>query len=203
MLRNSFAKIKEDMSYLQKELTIIRQEIAEIKQILHSSTYATEVRHPAHNPAHNMPNYDLKPQNFHSSIGNDGVPADRQQTDNRQINTLKRTSEPISKSDISSFINTLKQDLKEKFKQLTKKEFVIFSILYTLEEEKENVNYKDIALRTGLTESSVRDYIARLIHKGIPIIKEKINNKIIILRLPRELKDITTLSSLTKLKNLE
>jgi len=224
-IKESFSKIKEDILYLKQEMIIFRHEfnaqldeIKQIIQIIQSSTPSTQDRHPAHNPAHNLMNYPLESPNFHSSIGNEGVPADRQQTDNRQIMPLKRTFEKLPKiqeklqektvyprefselSKISTIINDIKQDLGEKFKNLTQKEFLIFSVLYTLEEENPNVTYNDIAQRTGLTESSIRDYISKLIHKGLPIIKQKLNNKMVFLKIPKELKDIATLDKLSRLK---
>jgi len=233
-LKDSFSKIKEDMLYLQQEITILRQEIKEIHDFLESSIPQTNVRHSAHSSADNLPRYALKKPNFHSSIGNEGVPADRQQTVSRQFDTLKRVFQikdneqdngniiklnqeksqsnqlnqvktvktNLSTHEISLLIDNLRQDLKDKFKTLTKQEFLVFSVLYTLEEELDIVTYKDLANRTGLTESSCRDYISRLEHKGLPIVKEKVNNKIIVLRIPRELKDIATLDSLSKLKTL-
>lgn len=222
-IRSSFQKMKEDLLYLQQELIILRQELDEIKQILkqiYSNRYPTHLQHPTHIPTHKTKNYGLFTQNFHSSIGNEGVPTDRQHIYNRQSDTLKRTfikpykgsyedniisskPEEISKiSSIASIVDDLKQELKEKFQRLSKQEFVIFSILYALQEEKGFVTYKDIAQHTRLAESSVRDYILRLEHKGIPIIKEKLNNKVVVLRIPRELKDITTLDALSKLKDL-
>lgn len=211
-LQMAFQKIREEMLFLSQEMLALKQEISQIKRqldsVLYQGTSPTQIQHPAHNPAHNIINYSLNKQNFHSSTGNDGVPADKQtdsqQTVNRQLNTLKRTFEatnelpkkPLETSEITSILGSLKQDLGEKFKKLTKQEFLIFSVLYTLEEELKNVTYRDLAQKTGLTESSIRDYITRLERKGIPIHKEKINNKVILLRIPREFKEITSLSSL-------
>lgn len=219
-IKESFFKMREDMLYLEQELIILRQEIQEIKQILYSNIPPAQDRHTTHNTTDNLQNYSLESQNFHSSIRNEGVPTDRQQTDRQHINTLKRTLEAVpqaqekiqeipetrqlsdisSVSNISNIIHNLKKDLGEKFKTLTKKEFLIFSILYTLEEELGKVTYSDIAQRIGLTESSIRDYIIRLINKGIPIIKEKLNNKVVILKIPKELKDISTLDKLSRLE---
>lgn len=195
--QKAFAKIKEDMLFLSQEILAIKQEIQKIKQKSDSNAYPTEVQHPTHNPAHNILNYALNQPNFHSSIGNDGVPTDSQQTVNRQSNTLKRTSKSMpDTAEIISTLSNLKHDLKEKFKKLTKQEFLVFSILYTLEEEMKTVTYKDLAQRAGLAESSIRDYISRLEHKGLPIIKERVNNKVVILKIPRELKEITSLNSI-------
>lgn len=93
-------------------------------------------------------------------------------------------------------INILKQEFKEKFKKLTQQEFMIFSSLYSLEEQTNQVTYKDLAINTGLTESSIRDYISKLIVKGIPILKERINNKLVLLKIAPELKNLTTLEAL-------
>ena len=218
-IKESFTKIKEDILYLNQELLILKQELKEIKKILHINIPAIKLQHSTHTSTHNLKNYALKSPYFNSSIGNDGVPTDRQQTDNRQKNILKRTFKgypkkeetnqdslflPLSNlSHLSNILDNIKNDLGEKFKKLTKQEFLIFSLLYTLEEELDYVTYNDLAKRTGLTGSSIRDYIARLIKKGIPITKEKQNNKIVLLKIPRELKDIATLDKLTKLKNLE
>lgn len=214
-VRESFAKIRNDMFFLSQEIMILRQEINEIRQILKSSTYPAQDRHTTHIPAHNLTNYALNQPKLEVSRGNEGVPADRQHIDNRHIIPLKRTSErphrdqerlQYSKeysrefSEISTLIHNLKQDLGKKFKKLTQKEFLIFSTLYTLEEELKNVTYNDLAQHTDLTESSIRDYISRLIHKGIPIIKQKLNNKLTILRIPKELKDLATLDKLSRLK---
>lgn len=117
-------------------------------------------------------------------------------------------SKPIIKSnqinmsklpELSSIVTSMRQDLQDKFKKLTRQEFLVFSILYTLEEEQGSVTYRDIASRANLAESSVRDYISRLEHKGIPVVKERVNNKIVLLKIPQELRNIATLDSLSKL----
>ncbi|MCL6500686.1 MAG: winged helix-turn-helix domain-containing protein [Candidatus Pacearchaeota archaeon] len=234
-VRESFFKIREDILYLQQEITILRQEIEEIRQSIARflicrayphmpSTHSTKPQDTTHIPTHNLSIYSPIQPNFHSSIGNEGVPTDTQHINNRQISTLKRTSEgpkgtfPEGQEEqeeqekkqedarifsVSRLMDNLKRDLGEKFKRLTKQEFLIFSVIYTLDEELGRTTYNDIARRTGLTESSVRDYVRRLITKGIPIAKEKLNNKTIILKIPRELKDLATLDKLSKLSDYD
>lgn len=200
--KKAFEKIKEDMLFLSQEILSMKQELIDLRQFLDSNTSPTHPQIPTHNPTHNPSNYDLIHQNFHSSIGNEGVPTNRQQTDNRHSNTFNRTSEgAMEEPGIASILSNLKHDLKEKFKKLTRQEFLIFSVLYTLEEEIRNVTYKDIAERTKLAESSIRDYILKIEHKGIPITRERVNNKIVLLRIPREFKEIATLDSLHELNN--
>ena len=81
-------------------------------------------------------------------------------------------------------------------------ELLVFSALYQIDEEKGYADYKSIAIKTNLTESSIRDYIRRLINKDIPLTKEKINNKTIKLSISDSLKRVATLSTIIKLREL-
>ncbi|MCX6741750.1 MAG: HTH domain-containing protein [Candidatus Pacearchaeota archaeon] len=236
-IRESFQKIKWEINFLAGEVLALKVSLDQIKDMINklgnadksnnsqSSTSPAHLQHISDFPAHNLYyNRDLS-DNSQFSIGNRGVPADRQQTDNRRSsgefvqeeplktvqvyspgpaeNFAKKEEDKTKKTEeISTFLNTLKQDLRSKFKNLTKQEFIIFSLIYTINEEKGKVTYKDLAEKSSLTESSIRDYIARLEHKGIPIIKERVNNKLVLLRIPSELKDLATLESLSKLKRL-
>ena len=214
-LKEAFTRIKQEMSELKQDISLLKAQVSQIhsflNQFLNSSTSAQEVRQIAKKEISNHQNYSDLSLISDISTGNEGVPADKQtdsqQTFGKPTDTLKRTLEansqdikPKDKShELFEIIKDLKKDLRDKFRKLTKQEFLIFSTLYMLEEEKGNVHYKDIAVRTGLTESSIRDYISKLERKGLPIIKEKINNKVIILRIPRELRNIETLDNLSNL----
>ncbi|MBU2104789.1 MAG: helix-turn-helix domain-containing protein [Nanoarchaeota archaeon] len=96
----------------------------------------------------------------------------------------------------------MKKEIRLKFKRLTDQEILVFSTIYQFDEEKGFSDYKTISERLNLTESSIRDYVRRLIHKGIPIEKTKINNKSIILKISENLKKIATLSTILKLRDL-
>ncbi len=120
--------------------------------------------------------------------------------ENLQKKEISSSLKEIS-SDLNNRLSSIKIELKNKFKALTRQEFTIFSSLYSLEEQSKEITYKDLALQTGLTESSIRDYISKLINKGIPIIKERINNKIILLRISPELRNIATLEILSKINS--
>lgn len=60
---------------------------------------------------------------------------------------------------------------------LTQNEKRVFLVLYTLDEEKGNVSYKDLAMNLSLTEELVCNYINNMVAKGVPIIKRYLNNK--------------------------
>jgi len=182
---------------------------------------------PTHNPTQNLiptdvwPYYALKPTFMHVSTGNEGVPTDRQtnqQTDNRHIfktnlNTTFNTKQedPNKNSQINHLekakeildsIDSLKKEVRIKFKKLTEQEIHIFSLLYQLDDEGELVDYSTLAKKTNLSESSIRDYIRKISLKGIPIQKEKLNNKRILLHVSQDLKKIATLDTILKLREL-
>ena len=185
---------------------------------------------PTHFPTHNWPLKPLNPQNQPFSTGNRGVPTDRQtdqQTDNwfknqhknppqqpifnqkTQINQFKtpvfqpHTQNPIEDAaNILDSLDSLKKEIRLKFKNLTDQEILVFSTLYQLEEEHGPVEYKILSEKLNLTESSIRDYIGRLLKKGIPLEKTKINNKQIMLSVSQNLKKVTSLSTILQLRDM-
>ncbi|MBI2541809.1 hypothetical protein HYV80_03820 [Candidatus Woesearchaeota archaeon] len=62
-------------------------------------------------------------------------------------------------------------------KRLNRKEQEVFLVIYTLEEEKGNLAYEDIASRLGVSEHLAASYVTSLIEKGVPIVKRYINNR--------------------------
>ena len=169
---------------------------------------------PTHNPAHNTPYKPLEAQNSYISTGNGGVPTDRQtdrQTDTSPlINAQKQPKKQpeiemnsIEKaSEILSSLDSIKKELRIKFKALTEQEIAVFSTIYQLEGENNNIDYKFLSQKLNLTESSIRDYVGRLIKKGVPIDKEKINNKTILLRISPNLRRIASLDTILRLREL-
>ncbi len=151
------------------------------------------------------------------SIGNDGVQTDIRQTLSRQptvtkdnllgttINNnqerLTTTKEDISAIEVVNLVNDFKESLIKKFRSITNQEFFVFSIIYSLEEQLGAVSYKNIAEKAGISESAIRDHVRGLIKKGIPIIKEKLNNKVNFFKVSSELRSIVSLNSLVQLRN--
>lgn len=134
---------------------------------------------------------------------------EEQQVEGQQIDRIKEGKakkariERIPGIKNIGFISDLKKDLGRKILALTIQEFFIFTEIYILEEKQGAASYREIAKMAGLTESSIRDYVARLIHRGIPIIKRKVNNKVIILRISPDLRSLFTLDSLVKLREIQ
>jgi len=155
------------------------------------------------------------------STGNEGVPTDRQtnQQTNQQTNNfengshnnIKITSKPLFNSqnkeidkmaDMMDSLDNIKKEIRLKFKRLTDQEWLIFSTIYQLEEENEYVDYKMLSEKLNLTQSSIRDYVGRIINKGISLDKNKINNKTIHLSISQNLKKIATLSTILQLREI-
>ena len=141
------------------------------------------------------------------STGNGGVPTDRQtdrQTDKNTLNYPKIYEKLAVDNavEILDSLDSLKKEIRLKFKRLTDQEWMIFSTLYQLEEQEGFTDYKTLSKRLKLTESSIRDYIGRLIKKGIPVEKNKVNNKTIQLSISKNLKKIASLSTIIQLRDL-
>jgi DNA-binding MarR family transcriptional regulator len=170
---------------------------------------------PSHNPTVPVEIEGLKSSNLGISSGNRGVPTDRQtnqQTDisdddssyQPSFNTRKPLTQQIKEaSDILDSLDTLKKQIRLKFKGITQQEMLVFSTIYQLEEQfPEGVEYRQIATKLQLSESSIRDYLQKLLNKGIPVDKIKLNNKKILLKISSKLKNIATLDTLVKLREL-
>ena len=129
------------------------------------------------------------------SIGNGGVQTDRQ-TDKKAENAFDSAINTLNSLD------NLKKEIRLKFKKLTDQELLVFSTIYQQEEELGYSNYKVLSDKLNLTESSIRDYVRRLIAKDIPLEKIKINNKEIHLSISPNFKKITSLNTILQLIGL-
>jgi hypothetical protein len=247
-IKEAFSKVKQDIFTLGNEISQIKSEIHEIKQLLtsfhnllntqklheivendSSTVRQINTTHPVsstHNSTVPQEIEGLKGPNLGISTGNGGVSTDRQtdsSTDRHMRNTLfseqktssnnLQNSPEYSKKDVEENIqeaskildslDKLKKQIRLKFKRVTSQEMAVFSTIYQLEERNPQLsNYKQISLKLGLSESSIRDYVQRMINKGIPLKKSKLDNKKIILSISPELRKIATLDTILKLRDL-
>ncbi|MFA6023071.1 MAG: hypothetical protein WC781_03210 [Candidatus Pacearchaeota archaeon] len=181
----------------------------------------TEKASSTHPSTHNYGFQDLKGLNIHISTGNRGVSTDRQtdnQTDtstgNRGVSThpsthnlsstIKESTQITSPNPLAVLnqLDNLKKEIRLKFKRLTPQEMLVFSSIYQFEDQGHLVDYTLLSTHLNISESSIRDYIQRLIIKGIPLDKEKINNKKIVLHISQELRKLATLDTLISLRDL-
>ena len=222
-VKDAFDKVKRDTDFLKNELDILRKSLVETREKmiemceimnklnkkidLKASTDKSEITTSLTHPSTDKhPLEPLKPQNLPISTGNQGVSTDRQ-TDRQTHRQTEKILENKEKSfenalEILNSLDDIKKEIRLKFKRLTEQEILIFSTIYQIEEEQSYANYKLIAERLNLTESSVRDYVGRLLNKGIPIEKKRINNKQINLFISQNLRKIAPLSTILQLRDL-
>ena len=169
----------------------------------HKPQIQTDSTHISTDNTHFKP---LNAQNIGISTGNEGVQTDRQ-TDQQTVRQTQNTPEIQENSvdnalEILESLDNIKKEIRLKFKRLTDQEWIIFSMIYQLDEQQGYSDYKTLADKLKLTESSIRDYIGRLIKKGIPVEKNKINNKTVQLSISSNLKKIASLSTIIQLRGL-
>ena len=265
-IKQAFSRVKQDIFFLGDELNKLKLVISDMRNELKIITKAfNDIREkeilsvgttPTHNPTQEqkVPTIQqitpthleiptdkllsqvLKSQKMHVSIGNQGVPTDKQTnkqtnqhiiqhtnlqekqqissqlptTKSKETTNLPTTIEKAESridhfSKIDELLNSLdalKKELRMKIKRLTNQEMAVFSLLYSLENEGNEVDYPLLSEKLKLSESSIRDYILKLQKKGVPIIKEKLNNKQVILHISNDLKKIASLDTIIKLREL-
>ncbi len=83
-----------------------------------------------------------------------------------------------------------KKEFTRKFGTLTRQEIMTFLAVYQLEEDYGKVTYSDVAKKLKLTEGCIRTYVSGLMRKGIPVVKNKMNNKLVLLSVSPEFKEL-------------
>jgi hypothetical protein len=214
--KDSFKRLIDDVELIYQQIHDLRFELMELKQEIeiinkkeaqyNSNTSSTpkplSPTSPTDNTTHNYPLYPLKPINMPISIGNRGVSTDRQtdrQTDKNpgfEPNSIKNALE------ILDSLDNIKKEIRIKFKKLTDQEVLVFSAIYQMDEEEGYSDYKHLSDKLHLTESSIRDYVGRIIRKGIPVDKKRVNNKNIQLSISKDLKKIVSLATILQLRDL-
>ncbi len=211
-IKTAFQKVKEDIDSIKGEMEALKHSLLEVKDLLNTlkNTKKEDLEIPTDNiknptiptdiPTHNLPFKPLNHQNITFSTGNEGVPTDRQT--NQQTNQQTEKTYFGDAIEILNSLDNIKKDIRNKFKRLTEQEFLIFSTLYQLESNFGYADYKTLSKKLNLTESSIRDYVGKLIKKGIPVEKTRINNKMIQLSISEKLKKIAPLPIIFQLREL-
>ncbi len=218
-IKEAFQRIKEEISSIRSEIMSISSRVTSIETQQKTSKTTADTSYPTHTPTQNpaLPQEirGSKSPFFDVSTGNKGVPTDKptdrqtnQQTDTQEQNSFSESSKDSiftlekAKEALDS-LDSIKKEIRLKFKRLTNKEMVLFTTIYSLEERGiEEITYKLLANNLNLTESSIRDYTNKLISKGIPLKKIKLNNKQICLKISSEFQRIASLQTVLRLRDL-
>jgi hypothetical protein len=231
-IKDAFSKVKDDMKILINEIIQIKESLRSIEDKfneelgkLHSEISktdnstkrlinTTDSETSTHPSTVRQEIEGSKTSNLRVSIGNDGASTDRQTDTSTDTSThiykeispkdeISVENDIFKAAEILDSLDSIKKDIRMKFKRLTSQEMAVFSTIYQIENENpEECTYKNLSLKLSLSESSIRDYVQRMIDKGIPIQKNKVNNKKIYLSISPELKKITTLPQIIQLRDL-
>jgi hypothetical protein len=227
-LRNDISSLKQLFLSFEAELNSIKlhqihNDSSEKFDSKPTQTHknSTDISNPTDNPTVPHEIWGLNYPKTDSSTRNWGVPTNQQtnkQTDistdliwnKHRENTLKfhESSKSLKQhildaAEILNSLDNLRKEVRIKFKSITNQEMLVFSTIYELEQiYPGGIEYEQIALKLKLSSSSIRDYVQKLINKGVPILKKKVNNKKILLKISDELKKIATLDTIIKLREL-
>ena len=219
-VQDAFRKIKRDMLFLHDEIKILKESMSGIIEILKeinpekTRNNATETSTDQHANKTHATNFTTRErplrapdtENLTISTGNQGVTTNRQtdkQTNRHTFISHGKTKNSMEKDlEKLNSLDEIRRGIRLKFKNLTEKEFIIFSAIYQLEEELGHADYKTLSEKVGITESSIRDYVGRLINKGIPVEKNKINNKNVQLKISGNLRKMAGLNEILRLRDM-
>ena len=182
IIKNSFKKARDHMDSLESQIKAQKAEIQEIKALLEQ------------NKNQKIPNSNEfsqeeppKPKIRKSSTGNEGV------------YSFIHSFTKHSFTDYAQNLNKLEKGLKTLFLRLTRQEFLIFLTVYQLEDETGAVSYSHIAEKLNLSEGCIRTYVSSIIRKGLPLTKQKVNNKYVILHINNDFRATNLKQTLTNM----
>ena len=197
IVKSSFSKAKEHINELEMENRALKREIVRIKDQINALREEISL--------------NLLPAPVEISSGNKGVLLDptttqqqpnnnpttnKQQPNNNPTTTQQQTNTRQPSFNYEKEAKLVfgekydKETLNEFFKMLSMKEFIVFLTLDDLGDKQESVLYSQLSHKLNLAEASIRGHIMSLINKGIPIIKNKINNQRTTLTIDPEFKEL-------------
>ena len=181
-VKNSFMKAREHMDTLESSIKAQKTEIQELKDMLKKLL------------DQKISNYNefkqKEPSNSEitkSSTGNEGA------------YSFIHSFTKHSFTDYAQGLDKLEKGLKTLFLRLTKQEFLVFLTIYQLEDEMTHVSYSHIAKKLNLSEGCIRTYVSSIMKKGLPLTKQKINNRYITLHIDNEFRSMNLKQTLTNL----
>lgn len=101
------------------------------------------------------------------------------------------SGESINQSITQASLTQIKQQLSQKFENLRKKELAVYLTIYQLEDDlAKDITHAELSKELNITEDAIRGYISRILQRGIPLTRKKVNNRITVLSIPTEIRDL-------------
>lgn len=184
-LRNSFLKIKKDMERLNFEVNECKKLILQQNNTI--SEIKNEITGKKEEKIEKKPKIDEFPENDSSK--------------NRAMHSFIHYSFTMhSLNKHMQNMKSLKKDLAKTVASLPRQELFVFLTLYQLEEDLHRpITYFDLASKLFISEGCVRTYVSSLIKKGLPVLKSKANNRVIILSIHPEFRQLNLKNDLISL----
>jgi len=182
IVRNSFRKVKEHMNSLETQIKAQKDDIQAVRAILEKKE-VPNIPNSNEFTSEKPPKAEIQK----SSIGNEGV------------YSFIHSFTKHSFTDYAQNLNKLEKSLKTLFLRLTKQEFLIFLTIYQLEDENGIVSYSHIAKKINLSEGCIRTYVSSIIRKGLPLTKQKVNNKYVTLHINEDFRAMNLKQTLTNM----
>lgn len=189
-VKKAFLKVRDDIQKLEEEIKNQKEVILAQQKVIEAlNEQIGNVLTPISNLEPNIKD------STKSSIGNEGV-----------LSTVTVTATPLPTLFRQPFdnpnTNPITEDIKNKFRSLTEREFAVFMTIYQLEEELNSlVTYFDIAKKLSLSRSSVRDHIGELILKNVPLVKMVSSDRKVSLSIKKDFRDLNIASQLLTFRN--
>ena len=176
-IKEAFQKVKQDIDFLTlnlqemgNEIISLKGEITKITSILENNISSKDIPNSTSlsqiptdpikihqsNTYSNTYSNTFKAEKAQFSTGNDGVPTDRQtdrQTDRHMENGSIQDIKPSMEKalEVLNSLDSLKKEIRLKFKSLTEQEMAVFSEIYRLDDEVGFSDYKVISKNLNLT----------------------------------------------------
>ncbi len=216
-VKQSFAKAREDIELLKKELNLqkevlikqndvtrvlngkLNEILSKLDEILKKQLKVNNTDKPQESKK------ELINQSFNQSIN--------QQSFNQQMPSKQPINDDLDSSTGNEGVNqsfnhlinqqlinqmpqeqpdpnfkALKDSLEGVFRRFSKQELKTFLTIYQLEDENIEPNYHEISLRMQLSEHCIRSHISSLTRKIAPITKRRLNNRTNIIHIRKDFK---------------
>jgi len=182
-LKNSFDNVKLDMNSLKNELLELKDLLIREKE--ENKRLKEELRQiSVAKPKLSLKKEDSKT----SSTGNEGVI-------HSFIHSFTSYAHPKHTN-----LKEFKDEIDRMFSTLPKQEFLVFLTLYQLEDDlKRPIIYTELSNKLNLSEGCIRTYISHLLKKKLPILKNKVNNKIVEVSINPHFRDLNLKQKLINL----